>query len=166
MHWKNLTNYNYLGAYSLESEPTNQVNLTIKEFKKELVTTEGGKQDNCLVVYFNENQVNTVVVKPMILNKTNCKTLQRLFNSGEVENWVGKKITIYSTTCKMGRNPNTPCLRVKDTLPEQTETPHYFCEICGQEISEQYYNGFKKKYGVAVCSQECLKKFEESKEGK
>lgn len=167
MHWKNLTNYNYLGAYSLESEPSQQVNITIRNIKSDLVTTEGGKQDKCLVCEFYEKQVGTVVVKPMILNKTNCKTLQKLFNSGEVENWIGKTITVYATTCKMGRNPNTPCLRVKDKLPEpattQPQEEKYFCEVCGQEISKKYYDGFKQKYGVAVCSQECLEKYQNSK---
>ena len=176
MHWKNLTNYNYLGAYSLESEPTNQVILTIKAIKSEIVTTEGGKQDKCLVADFVEKQVGTVIVKPMIFNKTNCKRMQKLFNSAEVENWIGKQIIVYSTTCKMGKNPNTPCLRIKDELPKQTKIDvkteevkeevkeeHYYCEVCGKEISKKYYDGFKQKYGVAVCSQECLNKYNEGK---
>jgi len=172
MHWKNLTNYNYLGAYSLESEPSHQVVLTIKSIKSDLVTTEGGKQDKCLVADFVEKQVGTVVVKPMIFNKTNCKTIQKLMGSGEVENWIGKQITVYSTTCRMGRDLNTPCLRVKDTLPKQTKVDvqteevkeeHYTCQICNKEIDKKLYDASIQKYGVALCSKECLQKYQEGK---
>ena len=36
MHWKNMANYDYLGAYSLQGI-TNEVTLTIKTVKKEKV---------------------------------------------------------------------------------------------------------------------------------
>ena len=39
--------------------------------------------------------------KPMILNRTNCKTIAKLHGSPEVEDWVGKKIQIYATTTKV-----------------------------------------------------------------
>lgn len=173
MHWKNLTNYNYLGAYSLEAEPSGEVVLTIKSIKSDLVTTEGGKQDKCLVADFVEKQVGSVIVKPMIFNKTNCKTIQKILGSGEVENWIGKQIIVYATTCKMGRNPNTPCLRVKDELPtkqtkidvktEEVKEEHYYCQICGKEIEKKIYDASIQKYGVALCSKECLEKFKEEK---
>ena len=171
MHWKNLTNYNYLGAYSLEGEPSGQVVLTIKTIKSELVTTEGGKQDKCLVAEFVERQVGPVVVKPMIFNKTNCKIIQKLFGTGEVENWVGKQIIVYATTCKMGRDPNMPCLRVKPELPKQVkvnvETEEvYHCSVCGKEIEKKVYDASIQKFGVALCSKECLEKFNENNNNK
>ena len=39
MHWKKLSNYDYLGAYSLDGRKEDVI-LTIKEIKRELVTAE------------------------------------------------------------------------------------------------------------------------------
>lgn len=39
--------------------------------KKEMVTGANGQKSECFVAYFHEN------VKPMILNKTNCKAIER-----------------------------------------------------------------------------------------
>ena len=75
-NWKNLANYDYLGAYSLQGI-TNQVTLTIKDVKKERVTAAGGASEYCIVVYFNETNKNGVVVKPMVMNKTNCKMITK-----------------------------------------------------------------------------------------
>lgn len=86
-HWKNKFNYDYLGCYSLENK---DLILTIKEFKKESVPNPNGKKSDCFVIYFVENQ------KPMIVNKTNCKIMTKIFNSPFVEDWVGKRIALYS----------------------------------------------------------------------
>lgn len=91
MHWKNLANYDYLGAYSLEGK-ADEVVLTIKEIKRQLVTAEGGKSENCIVASFEETNVDGVEVKPMVLNKTNCKTIEKIYKTGEIENWIGKKL--------------------------------------------------------------------------
>lgn len=111
MHWKNLANYDYLGAYSLEGR-TEDVVLTIKEIKRERVTSEGGKSEDCIVAHFEETNVDSVEVKPMVLNKTNCKTIEKIYKTGEIENWIGKRIKIFATTTKFARDI-VPCLRIR-----------------------------------------------------
>ena len=88
-HWKNQFNYDYLGAYSLPDGK--DIILTLKETKKEMVTGSNGQKSECFVEYFHEN------AKPMILNKTNCKTIEKLFNTPNIEEWVNKQIQIGST---------------------------------------------------------------------
>lgn len=154
MHWKNLANYDYLGAYSLEG--VNEITLTIKEIKKERVTANGGNSEDCIVTYFNETAVGSVVVKPMVMNKTNCKTIEKIYNTGEIENWIGKPITIFATTTKFARDV-VPCLRVK------AEIPQLKCSECGKDIDVSVFNLSKAKYGVALCSKECLEKHNEKK---
>ena len=73
-HWKTMANYDYLGAYSLDGI-AKEVTLTIASVKKELVKGEGGMTDECIVASFEEKNVGGVIVKPMILNKTNCKKI-------------------------------------------------------------------------------------------
>ena len=115
MHWKNLANYDYLGAYSLEGIAP-EITLTIKSIKKERVTANGGASEDCIVAYFEETNVDGVVVKPMVLNKTNCKTIEKVYETGDVEEWIGKQIIVFATTTKFARDV-VPCLRVKNEKP-------------------------------------------------
>ena len=159
MHWKNLANYDYLGAYSLEGIAP-EITLTIKSIKKERVTANGGASEDCIVAYFEETNVDGVVVKPMVLNKTNCKTIEKVYETGDVEEWIGKQIIIFATTTKFARDV-VPCLRVKNEKPVEKV---YNCSVCGKEITKKIYNGALAKYGVAVCSKECLEELSKEKE--
>ena len=156
-HWKNLANYDYLGAYSLEG--VGEVTLTLKGIRKERVTAEGGKSEDCIVANFVENEVDGVVVKPMVHNKTNCKIISGLYGDF-VEDWIGKKIYVYSTTTKMARD-TVPCLRIRNEIPEE---PVYTCSECGKVIDKKVYDASISKYGVALCSAECLKSYNDKKD--
>lgn len=158
-NWKNLANYDYLGAYSLDGTGIDELVLTIKEIKRERVTAPGGNSEDCIVAYFEEkNYENKVVVKPMVLNKTNCKIITEVYNTPFVEEWIGKKIIVYAATTKFARDI-VPCLRIKKELPQEKV---YTCSICGQVIDKKVHDGSIAKYGVALCGKECLEKFKEA----
>lgn len=53
--------------------------------------------------------------KGMIVNRTNATTISKLYGT-EAEKWAGKSITLYPTTCKVGRETTT-CLRVREKVP-------------------------------------------------
>lgn len=159
MHWKNLSNYDYLGSYSLEGIVP-EVTLTLKSIKKERVTAAGGASEDCIVATFEEKKVDGVEVKPMVLNKTNCKTIEKIYGTGDIEEWIGKKITVFSTTTRFARDI-VPCLRIRQEVPTEKV---YTCSVCGTQIEKATYNGSISKYGVALCSKECLEKYNESKE--
>ena len=148
--WKSNVDYTYLGSYSLAGK-VNEVTLTISKVVKEKVTGEGGKVDNCNILYFKESAKDGVEVKPMVCNKTNCKTIQALYNSEFIDDWVGKKITIYVSQVKVGRE-------MKDCLRIRNEVPSFKCSVCGKEIEEATYKASIAKYGKAYCSKECLDK--------
>ena len=111
-NWKNQFNYDYLGAYSLPDGK--DIILTLKETKKEMVTGSNGQKSECFVAYFHEN------AKPMILNKTNCKTIEKLFNTPNIEEWVNKQIQIGSTRIN-AFGEMTDCLRVRPFAPKLSE---------------------------------------------
>lgn len=150
MHWKNLANYDYLGAYSLDGIAS-EITLTIKLIKVERVTANGGAAEDCIVATFEEKNQDGVEVKPMVLNKTNCKIIEKVYGTGDVEQWIGKSIIIYSTTTRFQRDI-VPCLRVKE------EKPVFTCSVCGKEIEKKTYDASKAKYGTPLCSKECLEK--------
>ena len=85
-HWKTQFNYAYLGAYSLPDGK--DIILTIREMKRGEVVNASGKKEECFIAYFYEN------VKPMVLNRTNCKTMTRLFKNTNFESWINKQIQI------------------------------------------------------------------------
>lgn len=85
-HWKKEFNYDYMGSYSLPDGK--DVVMTIKETKKEKVIGANGKKEDCFVCYFNESD------KPMILNRTNCKTIERVYKSPYIEEWPGLRVQI------------------------------------------------------------------------
>ena len=83
-HWKTQFNYDYLGAYSLPDGK--DIILTMRETKKEQVVGTSGKKEECFVAYFFEN------VKPMILNRTNCKTMTKIFKTPVMVDAFGEKV--------------------------------------------------------------------------
>lgn len=84
VHWKNLTNPDYLGAYSIPEgkEPI----ITIDYVRREMVTGASGRKEECTVAHFKERNV-----KPMILNNTNCKAIQKAYKTPYIDEWSGRK---------------------------------------------------------------------------
>jgi hypothetical protein len=109
-HWKKNFNYDYMGAYSLPEGK--DVVVTIKALKKEMVKGAKGKKEECFVCYFSDSE------KPMILNKTNCRIIEKLYGSPFIEDWGGKKIQLYSAKVDAFGDV-TEALRVRDFAPEQ-----------------------------------------------
>ncbi len=93
-HWKKLHNPDYLGAYALG--PGEELVATIKSVGVETVIGPDGKKEECTVVHFS----SPPSTKPMILNVTNSKTIEKLYGSPYVEDWEGKAIQIYATRVK------------------------------------------------------------------
>jgi hypothetical protein len=90
-HWKQNFDYKYTGAYELEEGQ--QKTVEIMKTGKEEVTGSDGKKTLCFVAYFRNEK------KPMVLNKTNCKIISKLYGN-DFEKWIGKKITIHSEQVK------------------------------------------------------------------
>ena len=154
-HWKKLTNPNYLGAYAFEQgeEKTG----TIEVVKSEMVKNTDGKEEECIVCHFKEK-----TLKPLILNKTNCKTITKLYDTPYIENWAGKKITMYVKRVQ-AFGDITDAVRIRNKVAD-TKVPDIKCESCGKTIKgmgqygpEFVANKNKERYGKCLCI-ECGKK--------
>lgn len=160
-HWKKLTNPDYIGAYSLE--PGKDMILTIREVKNEIVTGPDGKKEECMVMTFVEN------VKPMIVNSTNAKTIQKLYKTPYIEEWQGRKIQIFVDKVK-AFGEVVEALRIRPKIPVTQGEISTVCADCGQEIqgfenktSKQIAQYTYQKYGKQLCT-ECATK--ENQKGK
>jgi hypothetical protein len=119
-HWKKNYNYDYLGSYSLPDGK--DVTLTISKTAKEKVIGANGKKDDCFVVYFKDAD------KPMILNRTNAKTITKITGSPFIEDWVGKQIVLgVDTVSAFGEL--TEALRVRNIKPAPAKAVDYTAEI-------------------------------------
>lgn len=106
-HWKQSFDYKYTGAYELQ--PNEEKVVTIKKVCKEEVNSTDGKKSMCLVAYFEESS------KPMVLNKTNCKTIEKIY-SPFTDDWIGKKITVFAQKVK-AFGDTVDALRIRPTRP-------------------------------------------------
>lgn len=147
-HWKKLTNPDYLGAYSLEDRQ--DIILTIGEVKLETVTGPEGKKEECLVIHWRERE------KPMILNSTNAKMIERLLKTPYIEDWSGSKIQIGVERVR-AFGDIVDALRVRPSLPKSA--PAVKCEKCGNDIKPahnmtpaQLADYTRSKYGAALCA--------------
>ena len=93
-HWKKLINPDYIGAYALD--PGKDLTVQISQVRREMVTGADGKKEECTVAYLKDQ-------KPMILNVTNCKTIEKLYGP-YIEDWNGKYITLYAANVLDGHN--------------------------------------------------------------
>ena len=124
--------------------------LTVASVGNELVTGDGGRKEECTVCHFVEN------VKPLILNKTNMKSIQKALGTPYIEEWAGHKIQIYvDPKVKFGKEI-TGGLRVRNYAPS---TQKIICQSCGGEIqprgkstAEQIATYTAQKYGQALCA--------------
>lgn len=109
-HWKKLVNPDYLGAYALE--PGKDLTLTIKSAGMEEITGKDGKKEMKTVVRFQETGV-----KPLILNRTNAKMITKLHKTPFIEQWAGKRITLYAQAGTWF-GEEQEALRIRDFLPQ------------------------------------------------
>lgn len=86
-HWKKLTNPTYLGAYDF-AQGEKRV-MTIDKVVQDKVKGQDGKEEDCTICHF-------VGSKPMILNVTNCKAIAKAHGTNYIEEWSGKKVTLYT----------------------------------------------------------------------
>ncbi|KAF0128234.1 MAG: Uncharacterized protein FD155_3372 [Bacteroidetes bacterium] len=109
-HWKKQFNYNFLGTYSLPEEK--DIVVTIIRTEKQQVTSSNGKAEECLVVYFQETD------KPMILNRTNARTIEKLAATPFIEDWPGTRLQLYVARDVKAFNTTTDALRIRDFHPK------------------------------------------------
>lgn len=106
-HWKKLTNPDYLGAYSLGDKKEEVIKIL--SVSKEMVKGTGGTSQECIVAKVHNN-------KPMILNKTNCKIIQKMTGTPFIEDWKGLSVTIYVAQVSAFGDV-VDALRVRSKLP-------------------------------------------------
>ena len=159
-HWKKLTNPDYLGASALQ--PGEEIIVTIKDFKQDNVVGVNGSKELKTVVTFVEN------VKPMVLNRTNAKTITKIYGTPYMEQWKGRQIQIFVENGIKAFGEIVDGIRVRPFLPKVDKPT---CADCGGEI--EAFGGrsphalasyTQQRYGRALCPG-CAAKAKEATDG-
>ena len=149
VHWREYMDMPYLRAEMLA--PKERRVLTIKEVKREVMPKLPNKHDDVdehqPVAYFEED------ILPMVLNVTNCQTIEELYGIGEPSKWGGLKIQVFATKTKVA-GKLVPCLRIDKVIPKSEEIT-YTCCVCGAVIGKPTYDKSVARFGKPYCSKEC-----------
>ena len=103
-HFMSMFDRNYIGHFDLQGR---EITVSISKVVGGELTAQGGRKSKKPIIYFEGKE------KGMICNKTNSKTIASMYGN-YVEEWVGKKITLYVSTT---RNPDgtgdVECIRIR-----------------------------------------------------
>jgi hypothetical protein len=99
--------------------------VTISKVSLEELRMEDNSKERKCVIEFQGKK------KKLVLNKTNMKMIGKVLKSFETDDWVGKQVALYPTTCKafgeivdcIRVRPNAPRKNGKDTPLEQDSPP-------------------------------------------
>lgn len=112
-HFKKLRNPAYIGSYELMTGGSpRDLDVEIVRSTKEHVQN-GDKKEEAMVIYL-KNQ------KPFIVNSTNAKSIASALGSPYVEDWVGKRITLYVSRIKAFGDWHD-ALRVRKEAPKEPQ---------------------------------------------
>lgn len=96
----------YVAAVELKGR---DVSVTITKVERAELMVVGGAKKPGIVVHFKESP------KKLVLNKTNASTIADMHGT-EAEKWVGKRVTLFPTTCKC-KGKTVDCIRIRDSIP-------------------------------------------------
>jgi len=147
-HWKKSFNPNYIGSYAFD--PGEEKTVTVKSADVEEIVGEGGKKDRKLVLHFESG------VKPLIVNKTNARMIERILGTPYTEQWIGKSIVLGVEKARFG-SERVDAVRVKDKKPAGNAP--LLCGDCGHAITgvkkltpEQVAAATQNAFGHTLCS--------------
>ncbi len=133
-HWKKQFNYDYLGSYSLDGK--REMVVTVTKLDTDKVTGQQGRKEDCFVVFFKEFE------KPMILNRTNAKAIEKVAGSGMVQDWVGCTLTLYVEKGVKAFGEVVDALRIKDKKPSK--------QVMSEDILNQMVFAIDSGKGIQV----------------
>jgi hypothetical protein len=116
-HWRKFDDPKYMGAYYLDEGK--DLTVEIEKVTQGVAKNKQGEQKKGLL-YFKGHS------KPLLLNTVNGTTIQRLLKSEQVEDWIGKRITLFLTREDSFGVKDVLVIRVRGTLPPaatQTSPP-------------------------------------------
>lgn len=143
LHWRTLKNPNFIGAYTLIEMGVSELEVAIKDFKREMVKNNKGQDVEATILYL-EGQ------KPLWLNDVNQQTISRVLGTPFIKEWSGKKITLFVDKVKV---ENTFGLAsIEDMFVEAIRVREYSTKDQAEALTEEHPKFLRIKQGIAMGS--------------
>lgn len=113
-HWKKFMDKELLGAHDLDGR---DVNVMIVEVNGGEVGKKKSKKPVAVIASLSGKRLG----KKLALNVTNCKIIEQLSGSPDVDQWRNLAITLYATTTDFG-GAMVDCIRIRPTAPRKAVT--------------------------------------------
>lgn len=110
IHWKKTTNPDYLGTYAFDRDQ--EMIVRIKDLRQEKIQNPNGGSEEKIVMYFDGD------IKPMILNTTNMKNIEKALKTPYMDEWVGRKLQLYVDPAVSAFGQIVAAVRVRDFEPK------------------------------------------------
>ena len=168
-HAKPLTGKERLGAYrdseymgAEDIEPGVEPTLTIDHLYNAVITLQRGKERKDVITFKEESVPGINMVRPLVVNSTNRKTLRKIYKAVSASALEGKRITLYLDPNV--RDPSTgdkvDGIRIRPKVPTAKSAEVVMCEMCkkpitsfGQYSAEQMVQISKERFnGRCVCA--------------
>lgn len=149
-HWKKMKDPNFLGSWDLVAGDDGKGEPVYQEMVAEIDYVQ---QESVMDPRTNANKIVVVChfknCKPMILNATNMKAIEKVCKSPFMEYWKDRSVSIYVLQVKAFGDTHD-ALRVKDYAPKPRKK--YICALCGDETTEQIALRAEKVFGRHLCA--------------
>lgn len=154
-HWKKLINPEYFGAYALPNGE--DLTVTIEAVRLETITVQGGKKEEHMIAHL-------AGYKPLILNRTNSKSINKLYGPF-IEHWAGKPVTLYASTTKMAGDI-VECVRIRPTVEKAPLQPLSATRFVAalQKVKEGTFPAEKLRAGFALTEEQDAELFNVTEE--
>lgn len=145
--WKTLVDFKRITSCSMIEK---EQKFIIEKITKEEIIADKGRKETVPLCYFKGEKM------PMVLNKTNFKTLEKLFNSDKYSDWYGKEVIVFVQDGITFGKEIVSGLRIKNYIP--TPPKIIKCADCSNDITatdKMTVEGIaaysKKMFGVECC---------------
>lgn len=118
-HWRSVKPSPYLAAVDLDGK---DMVVTIECVHVGEVEGEKGRKDDCRIATLSHNGVD--MEKQLLLNVTNCKSLQKLTGTNYLEEWNKQRVTLYVTQTKL-KGETVDGIRIRLTRPPEPAPPKF-----------------------------------------
>lgn len=140
-HWKTFKNPNFIGAYTLIEMGVQELEVTIQAFKRERVPNEKGELVEASLLYLKD-------YKPLWLNTTNQQTISRVLGTPFVQDWVGKKITLFVDRVKI--DGASGLASIEDMFVEAIRVREYSTKDQAELLTEDHPKFLRIKQGISM----------------
>jgi len=125
-HWRTIHTSDYLASVDIDGN----TDVTIRSVSAKTETFDKGKKETLPVAQLEGDY------KPLILNRTNCKTLEKLSGSPDIEDWSGLTVTLTVEKVRFG-SEMVDGIRIAPVLPNRIDPTKAIAAINGCVSLEQ-----------------------------